>query len=308
MSEEIACGVRALGLERGDKAAFFLNSDLYFALCDTGTLIAGIVNVPIYTTNPPETTRYVLEHSESQLLIVADEAFSGWAGERRAVRLRGQGHQDRRAVRGRAGPLPRPDAGRHGAAPPGRPPRQGPRVPRRAPERAARDAGRDGRQGPRDAHLHQRHHRHAQGRHADAREHVVQRDGLLHRLRGHGVRRLRGGAQLPADDARVRPHAAPPAQLRRPHALLLQPRPTRRAPRGGQADHVRHRAARAGEGDGQSRDGHHVGRGRQKDHRRVGARAGPQVRDRHRAGRARPSSSTAWPTSWCTRSCARSWA
>ena len=74
-SEEIACGARALGLERGDKAAFFLNSDLYFALCDTGTLIAGVVNVPIYTTNPPETTRYVLEHSESQLLIVADEAF-----------------------------------------------------------------------------------------------------------------------------------------------------------------------------------------------------------------------------------------
>ena len=75
IGEEIACGLRALGLQRGDKAAFFLNSDLYFALCDTGTLLAGIVNAPIYTTNPPETTRYVFEHSESKLLFVADEGF-----------------------------------------------------------------------------------------------------------------------------------------------------------------------------------------------------------------------------------------
>lgn len=74
-ADEIALGLLENGLEKGDRVAFFLNSDLYFVLADFGTLIAGLVNVPIYVTNPAETTAYVLEHSESKAIFVSDDAF-----------------------------------------------------------------------------------------------------------------------------------------------------------------------------------------------------------------------------------------
>ena len=83
--EEIALGMRALGLERGQKVAFFMNSDLFFQACDLGTILAGIVNVPLYTTYAPENLVYVVEHSESKALIVSNPEMlaeaAEWLGE-----------------------------------------------------------------------------------------------------------------------------------------------------------------------------------------------------------------------------------
>ncbi len=84
-ADEIALGLLASGLDRGDHVAFFMESDLYFAMADFGTLIAGIVNVPLYTTYAPENLVFVTTHGEAKAMFVSDPEmlrnFAGWAGE-----------------------------------------------------------------------------------------------------------------------------------------------------------------------------------------------------------------------------------
>ncbi|MEM1042820.1 MAG: long-chain fatty acid--CoA ligase [Bacteroidota bacterium] len=90
-TEEIAAGFLEHGFERGEHVAFFANSDLYFQLFDFGTLLAGIVNVPLYTTYAPENLVFVATHSESKALVVSNEEmlqnFAGWADQVPEVRL-----------------------------------------------------------------------------------------------------------------------------------------------------------------------------------------------------------------------------
>ncbi|MFN3596944.1 MAG: AMP-dependent synthetase/ligase [Rubricoccaceae bacterium] len=71
-ADEVGLGLRALGFERGDKVAFFLNSDLYFSIADFGCLSAGITNVPLYTTFSDENLVYVTRHSESRAMFVSN--------------------------------------------------------------------------------------------------------------------------------------------------------------------------------------------------------------------------------------------
>ena len=84
-ANEIAVGLLESGLHRGDHVAFFMESDLYFAMADFGTLIAGIVNVPLYTTYAPENLVYVTTHGEAKAMFVSDremlDNFAGWAGQ-----------------------------------------------------------------------------------------------------------------------------------------------------------------------------------------------------------------------------------
>ena len=90
-AEEVALGMHAEGFERGDHVAFFMNSDLYFVMCDFGTLIAGLVNVPLYTTYAPENLVFVANHGEAKAMFVSNDEmlanFAGWAGQVPEVRL-----------------------------------------------------------------------------------------------------------------------------------------------------------------------------------------------------------------------------
>ncbi len=84
-ADEIALGLLASGLERGDHVAFFMESDLYFAMADFGTLIAGVVNVPLYTTYAPENLVYVTTHGEAKAMFVSNREMlanvAGWADQ-----------------------------------------------------------------------------------------------------------------------------------------------------------------------------------------------------------------------------------
>lgn len=71
-SEEVALGLLDLGLQRGDHVAFLMESDAYFCLADMGCLIAGLIDVPIYLSHAPEQVEYVIRHSESRALVVAN--------------------------------------------------------------------------------------------------------------------------------------------------------------------------------------------------------------------------------------------
>lgn len=72
LSEEFALGLLQIGLQPGDRVALYLESDVYFCLSDMACLIAGLVDVPIYLTNSPETIRYVLDHADAHAIITSD--------------------------------------------------------------------------------------------------------------------------------------------------------------------------------------------------------------------------------------------
>jgi len=84
-ADEVALGLLAIGLERGNKVAFYLNSDLYFTMADFGCLIAGLVNVPLYTTYARENLIYVTKHAEAEAMFVSNPEMlgevAGWLGE-----------------------------------------------------------------------------------------------------------------------------------------------------------------------------------------------------------------------------------
>ncbi len=70
-SEEVALGLLDLGLDRGDRVAFLMKSDVRFCLADMGCLLAGLVDVPIYLSHEAAQIRYVIDHAEARAVAVS---------------------------------------------------------------------------------------------------------------------------------------------------------------------------------------------------------------------------------------------
>ena len=66
-------GVVSLGLERGDKLAILGDNCREWVYADLGAQAAGAVAVGIYATNPPRQVQYVLDHSDSVMVVVKDQ-------------------------------------------------------------------------------------------------------------------------------------------------------------------------------------------------------------------------------------------
>jgi len=71
-AEETALGLRDLGLERGERVALLLESDVPFCVVDMGCLLAGLIDVPLYLSSSADQMTYVAEHSEARALAVAN--------------------------------------------------------------------------------------------------------------------------------------------------------------------------------------------------------------------------------------------
>jgi long-chain acyl-CoA synthetase len=69
---ELARGLAALGLERGDKVALLAETRPEWTLSDGALLAAGCTVVPVYHTNSPEECRYVIEHSGARAIVCED--------------------------------------------------------------------------------------------------------------------------------------------------------------------------------------------------------------------------------------------
>lgn len=67
-----AYGLLALGVKKGDKIATVINNCPEWNIIDMGISLAGGVHVPVYPTFSEKEFEYVLKHSESKILIVAD--------------------------------------------------------------------------------------------------------------------------------------------------------------------------------------------------------------------------------------------
>ncbi|MBE9179576.1 AMP-binding protein [Oculatella sp. LEGE 06141] len=70
--EATALGLLAIGLEKGDRAALLMHSDLNFCIADMGCLFAHLIDVPIDLTQTLEHIIFVLKHSEAKALIVSN--------------------------------------------------------------------------------------------------------------------------------------------------------------------------------------------------------------------------------------------
>lgn len=75
--KDFAMGLYALGVRPGDKVSIHSENSTKWLICDLAILSLGAVNVPIYTTQPGEQIKYILENSETRVHIVSnDQLFS----------------------------------------------------------------------------------------------------------------------------------------------------------------------------------------------------------------------------------------
>ena len=69
----LSLGLMDLGIQKGDKVAILANTRPEWTYFDFAALTAGATVVPIYQTNSPEESQYVLENSDAKAVVVEDE-------------------------------------------------------------------------------------------------------------------------------------------------------------------------------------------------------------------------------------------
>lgn len=86
-ARKVAQGLLSLGLKKGDRVAIFAKNSAEWFIADWGTMMAGMVSVPIYATAGEETIRYVLDHSDAKAVFVGklDSKLAGEAAFTREV-------------------------------------------------------------------------------------------------------------------------------------------------------------------------------------------------------------------------------
>lgn len=65
----MAQALKDLGVQPGDRVALVSKNCAHWFMADLAIMMSGAISVPLYPNQQAETTRYVLEHSESKLLF-----------------------------------------------------------------------------------------------------------------------------------------------------------------------------------------------------------------------------------------------
>ncbi|MBD0371982.1 MAG: long-chain fatty acid--CoA ligase [Pyrinomonadaceae bacterium] len=72
----IALGLYSLGVRHGDRVGLLSQNCPEWTLCDAGSLFAGAIDVPIYSTQTPSQVSYILQDSGTRVLFIQNrEAF-----------------------------------------------------------------------------------------------------------------------------------------------------------------------------------------------------------------------------------------
>lgn len=71
---DIALGMVSLGIKKEDRVAILAANSPDWTLTDAGCQFAGIVDVPIYTTQSPDGVAYILKDSGARILFIDDQA------------------------------------------------------------------------------------------------------------------------------------------------------------------------------------------------------------------------------------------
>lgn len=69
-AKNIAAGLHAIGVQRGDRVALLSESRVEWTLTDAGCIFGGMIDVPIYPTLTPPQVRYILNDSGASVLVV----------------------------------------------------------------------------------------------------------------------------------------------------------------------------------------------------------------------------------------------
>src|SRR5512143_353010 len=67
---ELAHGLMAFGLAKGEKVAILSSTRVEWALADIAAILGGFVTVPIYPSNLPDQVEFILAHSEARAVFV----------------------------------------------------------------------------------------------------------------------------------------------------------------------------------------------------------------------------------------------
>lgn len=73
-AENLALGLYALGLRKGDRAAIMAANSPEWTLADAACQFAGVIDVPIYTTLTTDSVQYILDDSKARVLFLEDTA------------------------------------------------------------------------------------------------------------------------------------------------------------------------------------------------------------------------------------------
>src|ERR1700760_2157943 len=72
-AEEVAWGLLALGVKKGDMVSILGSTRLEWTICDMGIAYVSGVAVPIYQSNTPEECQFILENSGAVLCFAEDK-------------------------------------------------------------------------------------------------------------------------------------------------------------------------------------------------------------------------------------------
>lgn len=72
-AEKISAGLASLNIGKGDRVAIISGNRIEWALSDYATMAIGAVLVPIYSSLLPDQVKYILDDSETDVVIVSDE-------------------------------------------------------------------------------------------------------------------------------------------------------------------------------------------------------------------------------------------
>lgn len=73
-AKNIAAGLHAIGVRRGDRVAVLSESRVEWTLTDAGCIFGGVIDVPIYPTLTPPQVRYILNDSGASALFIEGHA------------------------------------------------------------------------------------------------------------------------------------------------------------------------------------------------------------------------------------------
>ena len=73
-AKNIAAGLHAIGIRRGDRVAVLSESRVEWTLTDAGCIFGGVIDVPIYPTLTPPQVRYILNDSGASALLIEGRA------------------------------------------------------------------------------------------------------------------------------------------------------------------------------------------------------------------------------------------
>src|SRR5437764_1408302 len=113
--DELAHGLLALGVQKGDAFAILGSTRLEWALFDFALALVGGVTAPIYANSSPKDCAHVVEHSEAVGILVEDEAQRAKIDGLQLRHVLSFGDLDDLRARGREHARAHPDAVREAA-------------------------------------------------------------------------------------------------------------------------------------------------------------------------------------------------